>query len=110
MDIPVKQIIKFIKHFYSPAEISHKVVDMMDGKPENIIHIYFDEIPDSYITNPNASDPISNKEHNLEIKIRRNIDNYFGIKTSGLDISIPGMARSPIKKRGITIFVISREK
>jgi hypothetical protein len=108
MNIPVRQVIKFIKSVYSPTEISHEVKEMGDGKPEHYIHLYFDEIPDSYITNPNASDRIANKEKNLETEIRRNIDGYFGIKTSGLDISVLGITRSPHKKLGITIFVVSR--
>jgi hypothetical protein len=108
MNIPVRQVIKFIKSVYSPTEISHEVKEMGDGKPEHYIHLYFDEIPDSYITNPNTSDPIANKEKNLESDIRRNIRNYFGIYTSGFDVSIPGISRSPHKKLGITIFVVSR--
>ena len=66
---------------------------------EVVIDVYFDEIDDKYITNPLNNNIKRLKEKNFGLQIRKDIYNFFGIKTSGL--SLEGF--SPFVYHGITI-------
>lgn len=79
----VNQIVKFIDSFYEPKKI--KVVDFVISDKKNYtIGVYFENISDDYISNSEFHDIKKLKEHNLTREIRTYIENYLGIKTSGL--------------------------
>lgn len=102
MNIPIDAIEKYIKMVFQPTdmfvELSHDTYE----KPEYIVFLYFNDIDDKYITNPDARDTIRNKEKNLEREIRSDVEKIFSIKTSGLDLN--GFA--PYKRHGLNINVI----
>ena len=90
-------IVKFIDVLYKPSEI---IVDESNGG-EIYINIYMDEIGDEYITNHNFYSKNKMKEMNLEKQIRKDIYDYFGVMTSGLNFQ--GFA--PYEHHGLTIDV-----
>jgi hypothetical protein len=99
-------IVKYIDLMYHPIKI---VVDKNSiwGSDDSIndeivISVYVDSISDDYITNPQSSDIKKHKEKRMEYSIRRDIFNYFGVKTSGL--SFEGF--SPYIYNGLTIDVL----
>jgi hypothetical protein len=99
-------IVKYIDHLYNPEKIIIDKRDVWEGSDsshiETIISLYFDSISDIYIINPQSSDIKKHKEKRMEYSIRRDIFNYFGVKTSGL--SFEGF--SPYVYNGLTIDVI----
>lgn len=103
MEGNVKAIIKMIELLYKPMSVEVNEIDN-NGIPQTLINIYFEEIDDSYITNPLHSNPKYLKEQNLEFKIRKDILSYLGIKTSGLD---PHTGFAPYKEEDISINVVS---
>ncbi len=106
MRIPeLNGIIKFISVMYNPDDIdvsSRKIMSPDPTKDETVIRLTFNTISDDYITNPDSNDIKKNKEKNLERVIRKDVEGYFSIKTSGL--SIEGFA--PYVYRGLTIDVM----
>ena len=103
LDNQVKVVVKLINVLYKPINIEVDYIDD-NGFPKILINVYFEEIDDSYITNPNHGNKKYLKERNLELKLRRDILGFLGIKTSGLD---PNTGFSPYKKEDITINVVS---
>lgn len=98
-------IINYIKTIYKPMDISVRVSELFEP-PEYIIDAYFEHIDDSYITNPETNDINRNKEFNLTNEIRRDIENFFNTKTSGLDLK--GFA--PYVNHGLTIHTFELRK
>ena len=98
-------IINYIKTIYKPIDISVRVSELFEP-PEYIIDAYFEHIDDSYITNPETNDINRNKEFNLTNEIRRDIENFFNTKTSGLDLK--GFA--PYVNHGLTIHTFELRK
>ena len=92
---------------YKPMDISFRVSELFD-EPEYIINAYFEHIDDSYITNPSANDISRNKEFNLTQEIRKDVENFFSTKTSGLDFR--GFA--PYANHGLAIhtFEVGKRK
>jgi hypothetical protein len=95
----VNAIVKVINTLYSPDEIKVRKSEYDD---EMLIDVYFSHIDDSYITNPDYYDLKKLKEQNFEGEIRRTIQDFLGIKTSGLN---PHTGFSPYEVHGITIDV-----
>jgi len=99
-------IVKYINHVYHPEKITIEKRDIWEGydfsHTETIMSVYFDSISDNYIINPHVSDIKKHKEKRMEYSIRRDIFNYFGVKTSGL--SFEGF--TPYVYNGLTIDVI----
>jgi hypothetical protein len=100
MNSNIRAIVKLIEVLYSPAEIKVRKSEFDD---EILIDVYFYDIDDSYITNPNHYNPDQLKEQNFEREIRRTILNYLDIKTSGYNA---GTGFPPYEIYGITIYVI----
>ena len=100
MNSNIRAIVKLIEVLYSPAEIKVRKSEFDD---EILIDVYFYDIDDSYITNPNHYNPDQLKEQNFEREIRRTILNYLDIKTSGYNA---GTGFPPYEIYGITINVM----
>ena len=100
MNSNIRAIVKLIEVLYSPAEIKVRKSEFDD---EILIDVYFYDIDDSYITNPNHFNPDQLKEQNFEREIRRTILTYLDIKTSGYNA---GTGFPPYEIYGITIYVI----
>jgi hypothetical protein len=106
----IDTIVKFIKELYKPEDVvvsllSHTGIDGID-RPEYYIYVYFDYIDDKYLKNPTFHDKVRNKEIHLRLEIRKYVDSYFGIKTSGVTLN----GFSPFEYRGLTIDVKSNEE
>lgn len=102
MNIPIKSIVSYIKQVYKPNDIDVMLKEKEDDSPDVYISILFDHIGDEYLKNPNASDKLANKEKHLERTIRKDIESFFSVKTSGL--SLDGFA--PYVHHKLTIDVI----
>lgn len=98
-------IVKYIDFMYHPEKIiidKRNVWDEPDLYHDEVtIKLYFNDISDDYISNPQHRNINILKEKNLELEIRKDIESYFGIKTSGL--SLEGFA--PYRYNGLTIDV-----
>lgn len=103
MDNQVKAVVKLINVLYKPIGIETNEIDD-NGFPQTLINVYFEEIDDSYITNPNHRNKKYLKERNFEFKLRKDILDYLDIKTSGLD---PNTGFSPYNEEDISINVVS---
>ena len=103
MDEKVTMIVKLIESLYEPMGIEVNEINE-NGFPQTLINVYFEEIDDSYISNPHHRDSKYLKERNFEFEIRKIILSYLGVKTSGLD---PKTGFSPYKEEDITINVVS---
>ena len=103
MDNQVKAVVKLINVLYKPIGIEANEIND-NGFPQTLINVYFEEIDDSYITNPNHRNKKYLKERNFEFKLRKDILDYLDIKTSGLD---PNTGFSPYNEEDITINVVS---
>jgi len=95
----VRAIVKLINTLYSPDEIKVRKSEFDD---EMLIDIYVSHIDDSYITNPDFYNLDKLKELNLEREIRKTIQDFLDIKTSGLN---PNTGFAPYDVHGITIEV-----
>ena len=95
----VKLIVKLINTLYSPDEIK---VRKSEHDDEILIDVYFSHIDDSYITNANHYNPNKLKEQNFEREIRKRIQGFLDVKTSGVN---PNTGFSPYAVHGITIDV-----
>ena len=95
----VKSIVKLINTLYSPDEIK---VRKSEHDDEILIDVYFSHIDDSYMTNANHYNPNKLKEQNFEREIRKRIQGFLNIKTSGVN---PNTGFSPYDVHGITIDV-----
>jgi hypothetical protein len=95
----VNAIVKLINTLYSPDEIKVRKSEYDD---EILIDVYFSHIDDSYITNSDYYDLKKLKQQNFEGEIRRTIQDFLSIKTSGLN---PHTGFSPYEVHGITIDV-----
>jgi len=100
MNSKIKAIVKLIESLYSPAKIKVRKSEYDD---EILIDVYFYDIDDSYITNPNHYNPDQLKEQNFEREIRRTILTYLNIKTSGFSANT---GFPPYEIYGITINVM----
>ncbi len=100
MEDKVAAIVKLIDTLYSPDNIK---VGKSEFDNEYTIKVYFSEIDDSYISNPQHSNLYRLKLQNMKRDIRKTIKSYFGIDTSGND---PITGFSPYKVHGITIDVL----
>ena len=96
----LKGIIKYIEQMYKPEKIW---IDKSNNhnSDEIVINLSFNEIGDEYITNHNFYSKNKMKEMNLEKQIRKDIYDYFGVMTSGLNLQ--GFA--PYEYHGLTIDV-----
>ena len=103
MNIPIDAITNYINMVYKPNDISVEIKDTYET-PEYVIFLQFDRIDDKYITNRFSNSIAKNKENNLEREIRKDVEGFFSIKTSGLDL----MGYAPYKRHGLTIDVIER--
>ena len=103
MDEKVTMIVKLIESLYEPMGIEVNEIND-NGFPQTLINVYFEEIDDSYISNPHHRDSKYLKERNFEFEIRKIILSYLGVKTSGLD---PKTGFSPYNEEDITINVVS---
>ena len=103
MDEKVTMIVKLIESLYEPMGIEVNEINE-NGFPQTLINVYFEEIDDSYISNPQHRDYKYLKERNFEFEIRKIILSYLGVKTSGLD---PKTGFSPYNEEDITINVVS---
>ena len=103
MDEKVTMIVKLIESLYEPMGIEVNEIND-NGFPQTLINVYFEEIDDSYISNPYHRDSKYLKERNFEFEIRKIILSYLGVKTSGLD---PKTGFSPYNEEDITINVVS---
>ena len=103
MDEKVTMIVKLIESLYEPMGIEVNEIND-NGFPQTLINVYFEEIDDSYISNPQHRDFKYLKERNFEFEIRKIILGYLGVKTSGLD---PKTGFSPYNEEDITINVVS---
>ena len=99
----IKIIIKFVESFYHPTKTEVLRSSIDDEEPVIIFH--FDKISDDYITNPQHRDVKSLKEQMFTRKIRANIEDYLGIKTTGLQPR--NKFFSPFEHHNITIIVKS---
>ena len=99
----VISVVKLIEALYEPKGIEVNEIND-NGFPQTLINVYFEEIDDSYISNPHHRDSKYLKERNFEFEIRRSILGYLGVQTSGLD---PKTGFSPYKEEDITINVVS---
>jgi hypothetical protein len=96
----IELITKYIKTIYKPNNID---INVIDG--EVYIHIGFDSIDEKYNTNPYSNQPGKLKERNLKSEIRKEVESFFGVKTSGLSL----FGFSPYEYHGLTIDVYSNE-
>jgi len=96
----IELIAKYIKTIYKPNNIDIRVID-----GEVYIHIGFDSIDEKYNTNPYSNQPNKLKERNLESEIRKEVESFFGVKTSGLSL----FGFFPYEYHGLTIDVYSNE-
>ena len=94
-----KAIVKLIESLYSPDKIKVRKSEYDD---EILIDVYFSDIGDSYITNPDHYNPDKLKEQNFEREIRKRIQGFLDVKTSGVN---PNTGFSPYDVHGITIDV-----
>jgi hypothetical protein len=88
----VDQIVKFVNAMYHPYKT--KVVDIKIGERKvYTIGFYFKDISDEYLSDFTVTDVKRNnlfllakkkKEYNLTKEIRTYVENYLGIKTTGL--------------------------
>jgi len=95
----VDSVVKFVTGLYSPEDYWVKEYD--NPKRYSLI-FYFDDIDDNYILNPDAGNIRAHKENMLRREIRKSIQDFFGIKTSGLQ---PPNYFSPEENYPISIFV-----
>jgi len=102
----IESIIKFVTMLYNPKKVRVRTTSY-EGVKEYYIIFTFDSIPDKYISNPNHHDIIAHKESLFSREIREYIENYMGIKTSGLQYL--NNYFSPTELHGISIDVISEE-
>ena len=100
MEDKVAAIVKLINILYSPDEIKVRKSEFDD---EMLIDVYFSDIDDSYISNPQHWNVHLLKSQNMEREIRKTIKSYFGIDTSGYD---PNAGFSSYNVHGITIDVL----
>jgi len=100
MKTELSGIIKFIKSMYNPAKVKIDAADVF-GNEETYVSLYFDEISDDYISNPQSNNIKRLKEKNLSLEIRNDVYKYFGVMTSGLDLD----GYSPYRYMGLTIDV-----
>lgn len=104
MKTDLSGIIKFIESMYKPAKIKIDTADVF-GNEETYVSLYFDEISDNYISNPQSNNIKRLKERNLNLEIRNDVYMYFGVMTSGLDLN----GHSPFRYMGLTIDVHLRD-
>jgi len=95
-------MIKFISNIYKPDEIKVFTYNVTDDHKETVIKLKYSHISDDYISNPYHTNINSLKEKNLELEIRKDVESYFSVKTSGLTLD----GFSPYTYNGLTIDVI----
>lgn len=99
----VNTIVKFVKEMYSPYDVWVQG----SGRHKYSIIFYFEEIDDKYITNKDHRNKEELKANMLKREIRRYINDFFGIKTTGLQ---PPDFVSPEEEHPIRIVVTYTRK
>ena len=94
----VSSIVKFVDAMFHPDDVWVKPYD--DPERYSII-FYFKDIDEKYMTNPQHRDPKELKAHMFNREIRKYINDFLGIKTSGLQ---PPNFFSPTETHPITIY------
>ena len=103
VDINIKKIVKFVETLYTPTKIMVRDIEI-SGEKEIIIGVYFDEISDKYISVPYTRQVNKNKEENMTNEIRKSLEDFLGIKTTGLQPR--NNFFPPSERHGITIVAI----
>lgn len=80
---------KYIMSVYKPEDIQISR-DYIGTMLQIRLTLFFKEIDDSYLKNPMARSTYKNKEDNLEMKIRKDIELFFSTKTTGLSVQGSG--------------------
>lgn len=103
-------IVRFIETVYKPEDVVVSLLSRtgLDGieRPEYYIYVYFDYIDEKYLKNPQFHNPVKNKEVNLRLEIRKYVENFFSVKTSGVTLN---NGFSPFEYHGLSIDVKSSE-
>jgi len=89
MNIPIQAIMKYIMSVYKPDDIQISR-DYLDTMLQIRLTLFFKEIDDSYLRNPMARSTYKNKEDNLEMRIRKDLETFFSVKTTGLHVQGSG--------------------
>ena len=97
----VNSIVKFVTAMFHPDDVYVKPYD--DPERYSIIFL-FKDIDDKYITNPLHGNQKEHKANMFNRKIRKYINDFLGIKTSGVQ---PPDFYSPSEEHPITIYVDS---
>ena len=99
LESDVNGIVKFVTAMFSPEDMWVRHYD----KPDRYsIIFYFNEIDEKYMTNPQHRNPEELKEAMYCREIRSYINDFLGIKTSGLQ---PPDFWPPAENHPITIYV-----
>ena len=104
MKSEISGIIKFIESMYNPAKIKIDTANVF-GNDETYVSLFFNDISDDYVSNPQSGNKKRLKERNLNLEIRNDVYKYFGVITSGFDLN----GYAPYKYRGLTIDVHLRK-
>lgn len=102
----IRSIVKFIKEFYNPKSINigkRIVGDQVSYE----IRAIFETVDDKYITNPQHKDTKELKEKMFARQIRTDVENFLGIKTTGLQPRNNFL--SPAESHGIRIVIMSEK-
>jgi hypothetical protein len=106
MKIPeLNGIIKFISNIYNPDDIRVFTYNVTDDHEETVIELKYNHISDEYINSPELKNNNKLKEMKLELEIRKDVESYFGVKTSGTNIEMNGFSHR-YTYNGLTIDVI----
>jgi hypothetical protein len=95
----VNSIVKFVTEMFHPDDVW---VEPYDNPERYSIIIYFNDVDDKYITNPLHGNQKEHKANMFNREIRTYIQNFLGIKTSGVQ---PPHFHSPEETHPISIYV-----
>ena len=112
MNLPIESIMKYIMSVYKPDDIQISK-DYWGTGIQIKLDLFFKHIDDSYLRNPMANDKIRNKEDQLEMRIRKDLELFFAIQTTGWSIERRGNdfeMSAPYIMGDITIDVFSDER
>jgi hypothetical protein len=112
MNLPIETIMNYIMSIYKPDDIQISKAILGTGFQIKLT-LFFKHIDNSYLKNPMATDLIRNKEEQLEMRIRKDLESFLGIKTTGWSIDKFGnglQMSHPYIMGDITIEVFSDER
>jgi hypothetical protein len=112
MNLPIESIMKYIMSVYKPDDVQISK-DYWGTGIQIKLDLFFKHIDDSYLRNPMATDKIRNKEDQLEMRIRKDLELFFAIQTTGWSIERRGNdfeMSAPYIMGDITIDVFSDER